>query len=274
MFLETRDGVAILGYAGLGATAKGTEPATWMSAVLRGKNFTLEASLDALADAVRRQIPRHLQHVPASMVAAHSIIVPAFLNGHIRFYSIDMILSPDRRSHRLRGTRHVVANHEGVPTGRTPRLGLAGSGARYLIKQKGWARELLRLVRACDRGLVSQETVADYLAEINSRVHRLATDGTVGPRCIVAWRNRKSSIHRIGGAQRCYSGTALDRGCPSIPTIANGMDVAAIAAVMMNHLAKNLPNRAADSTALVQMDFGSVAQEVSKIPDTSDEDLS
>ena len=29
MFLETTDGVAILGYAGLGATAKGTEPADW-----------------------------------------------------------------------------------------------------------------------------------------------------------------------------------------------------------------------------------------------------
>ena len=36
MFLETDDGVAILGYAGLGATARGTEPADWMSAVLRG----------------------------------------------------------------------------------------------------------------------------------------------------------------------------------------------------------------------------------------------
>ena len=35
MFLETTDGVAILGYAGLGATARGTEPADWMSAVLR-----------------------------------------------------------------------------------------------------------------------------------------------------------------------------------------------------------------------------------------------
>ena len=31
MFLETTDGVAILAYAGLGATARGTEPADWMS---------------------------------------------------------------------------------------------------------------------------------------------------------------------------------------------------------------------------------------------------
>lgn len=38
MFLESTDGAAILGYAGLGATARGTEPADWMSAVLRGRN--------------------------------------------------------------------------------------------------------------------------------------------------------------------------------------------------------------------------------------------
>ena len=44
MFLETTDGVAILGYAGLGATARGTEPSDWMSAVLRGRNFPLDVS--------------------------------------------------------------------------------------------------------------------------------------------------------------------------------------------------------------------------------------
>jgi hypothetical protein len=34
--LETLDGVGVLGYAGLGATAAGTQPSAWMSAVLRG----------------------------------------------------------------------------------------------------------------------------------------------------------------------------------------------------------------------------------------------
>lgn len=54
MFLETTDGVAILGYAGLGATALGTEPADWMSAVLRGRNLPLEQCLGALAEAMKR----------------------------------------------------------------------------------------------------------------------------------------------------------------------------------------------------------------------------
>jgi hypothetical protein len=49
MFLETADGVAILGYAGLGATALATEPAHWMRAVLRGRVLPLERSLEVLA---------------------------------------------------------------------------------------------------------------------------------------------------------------------------------------------------------------------------------
>src|SRR5262245_31137533 len=58
MFLETNDGMAILGYAGLGATARGTEPADWMSAVLRGRNLPLEQPLRILADALKAQFPR------------------------------------------------------------------------------------------------------------------------------------------------------------------------------------------------------------------------
>src|ERR1051326_3378433 len=55
IFLQTMDGTAILGYAGLGMTAMGTEPADWMSAVLRGRNLPLEHSLRVLAEAMKQQ---------------------------------------------------------------------------------------------------------------------------------------------------------------------------------------------------------------------------
>jgi len=55
MCLETSDAVALIGYAGLGATARGTEPADWMSAVLRGRNLPLEQSLGVLTDALKRE---------------------------------------------------------------------------------------------------------------------------------------------------------------------------------------------------------------------------
>jgi hypothetical protein len=57
MFLEATDGVAILGYCGLGATLRGTEPADWMSAVLRGRNLPLEQSLGVLAAAIETAPP-------------------------------------------------------------------------------------------------------------------------------------------------------------------------------------------------------------------------
>ncbi len=42
MLLDTTDGTAVLAYAGLGATAAGTEPSDWMSATLNGLNLPME----------------------------------------------------------------------------------------------------------------------------------------------------------------------------------------------------------------------------------------
>ena len=74
MFLETTDGVAILGYAGLGATALGTEPSDWMSAVLRGRNLPLEQSLGVLAEAMKKQLPRHIVRMPVDGRPAHNVV--------------------------------------------------------------------------------------------------------------------------------------------------------------------------------------------------------
>ena len=62
MFLEATDGFAILGYCGLGATLRGTEPADWMSSVLRGRNLPLEQSLGVLAAAIKRAAPAPRAH--------------------------------------------------------------------------------------------------------------------------------------------------------------------------------------------------------------------
>jgi hypothetical protein len=103
MFLETTDGVAILGYAGLGATAFGTEPADWMSAILRGRNLTLEQSLGVLAKAMEKQLPRHMLHLPRDGGPAHNVIVPAFLGNEARLYIL-----PTGRNYGFRDRRLVV----------------------------------------------------------------------------------------------------------------------------------------------------------------------
>jgi hypothetical protein len=61
--LETRDGVALLGYAGLGATAMRTQPSDWTNAVLRGPNAPMENALGHLADSTGPLTP-HVQSLP------------------------------------------------------------------------------------------------------------------------------------------------------------------------------------------------------------------
>jgi hypothetical protein len=270
MFLETTDGLAILGYAGLGATAVGTEPADWMSAVLRGRSLTLEQSLGALADAMKKQLPRHIVQMPGA--PAHNVFVPAFVGEQPRLYTIDLVFAPDRKSYQFRYTRHVV----GIPpavTARAPRLGLAGSGGHYLAAQdKRWMRDLLRVARAHDRGQVMALAVADQLAKVNNDVHAGIGDKSVGPRCIVAWRHRKGGGHKGGGGQQSYTGTARVAESSALPTIANGMDVQAIAGLMMPRFMKMFEDtRAGRETDAMNKDH--INAELARLPDKPDEEL-
>jgi hypothetical protein len=122
MLLDTTDGVAILGYAGLGATAVGTEPANWMSAVLRGRKLSLEQSLGVLAEAMKKHLPRHMVRMPRNQRPAHSVIVPAFVGNEARLYTIDLALTADRKEYTFRYTRLKATS------GRPPRLAIGGSG--------------------------------------------------------------------------------------------------------------------------------------------------
>ena len=148
MFLEAGNDVAILAYAGLGATARGTEPADWMSSVLRGRNWPIEQSLAALAEALRRELPPHLARLPVPDGPSHTVLVSAFVNEEPRMYTIDLALSPDRARSAFRHVRRVVST-EGQPC-RTPRFGIFGSAIAILARDRAWRRPLLRLVSAYD----------------------------------------------------------------------------------------------------------------------------
>lgn len=237
MFLDTTDGKAILGYAGLGATALGTEPADWMSAVLRGRNLPLEQSLAVLAEAVKNQLPRHLVHMPGDGGPTHTVMVTAFVGKEARLYTIDLAFAPDRNSYHFRATRHVM-NKPTMATVITPRLGLAGTGALYLDQDKKWIRSLLRMVRANDRGHIRARAVADHLANLNYEVHLRVTDKSVGPHCIVAWRYREGDVRKDNGGHQFYTRTIQDADSPSLPSIVNGMDMHAIGSAMMLSMIK------------------------------------
>lgn len=271
MFLETTDGVGILGYAGLGATAKGTEPADWMSAVLRGRKIPFEQALGELAGAAQRQLPKHLRTLPSEMPAGHNIVIPAIVNSEVRLYTIDFALTADRRTYSFRYTRHVANPVAGKPQ-RPPRICLAGSGAAYLMRDKRWMRGLLKLVRASDAKDVSPHIVADHLAEINQLAHCNTADASVGPRCIVAWRHNKLGIHKGGGAHQFYDGTMRASDAGALPAIGNGMDVQAIVKVLMPHVMVQMEAAKAEGTA-AELDATALNAELAKLPAHPDEDL-
>lgn len=231
MNLETTDGVGLLAYAGLGATSRGTQPSDWMSAVLRGRGgLTFEQALGVLSAAANKELPRHLARTPSG---AHFIIVPAFVRGiGSRLYSIDNVVDRRTQRHRYRYTSHQRTAEPGSPS---IRLAAGGTGGIYLaFKDRSWQRSLLSLVNAHDRGKVSDHVIADVLAKLNYEAHEEVRDGSVGPRCIVVWRRRPDArLGAPGGGHQFYTGIDRDGDSRAIPTIANGMDVEAIAGVSM-----------------------------------------
>jgi hypothetical protein len=132
-------------------------------------------------------------------------------------------------------------------------------------------RELLRIVRAHDRGQVPAGAVADHLASLNKEVHcRISRDGdkSVGPRCIVAWRYRKGGAHKGGGASLFYTGTTRDNGSNLLPIIAGGMDVAAISRILMPRMID-----AARAGKPIPPVSDEIKEEWARLPDKPDEKL-
>jgi hypothetical protein len=226
LFLETTDGLALLGYAGLGETAKGMEPSDWMANVLRGRNLPLEHSISVVTDAVKARLPQHLDSLPGSGTRVHSILIPAFQNGEPRIYTIDLVRPRGKNAYAFRWTRHVVQRN--VPGGNmTPRCIIGGSGAVHLLHDQRWMRELLRLIKAHDAGRINAQPVALAFARLNNQIAQ--AESTVGLRCIVAWRFQKG-----GGAHEFFDGGQgeLNSSFVFLPIIARGMDVTSLVKVV------------------------------------------
>lgn len=199
MTVEASDGVVVLGYAGLGLTAGGTQPSTWMSNVLRRRNLSVEGCLWALAHEMQQHLAPHVTGKWNHIVAA-----PAIVDSECRSYVIG--LSDDGRVAyerlRMKGLGDRGSRSKSVP----PRAVYTGSGGRWLSKQQSkreMLRELYSLAGKHDLRKVSPLAVADRLAILNS----LASEklpATVGPTCYVLWRRRSGAS---GWEQQNYRGT-------------------------------------------------------------------
>lgn len=265
LFLETTDGVAILGYSGLGATAGGIESSDWMGRVLRGRNLSLEQSLGVIADAMKAQFPRHLRSTALKDIASHVTIAPAFVGKHTRLYSIDMAVSGSGTPLGFRYTRFTNGRVDWPP-----RFGFTGSGSSHLPRGSKWHRQILQLVNAHDRGRVSAHVVADALAALSYDVHQ--RDCFTGPNCIVAWRYAQHGRHKGGGAQAFYERTSRVKGGTTLPTIGRGRDMGAFIQALLPFMGSQLG-------ALMRgepdpgIDVAAMMEAVNKLPITPDENL-
>lgn len=233
MSLETVDGTGVLAYAGLGATAVGTQPCHWMSAVLRGRSgLKFEEALGCLSAAANAQLPRHLIHVPGR---SHNILIPAFIDGvGSRVYSIDNAIDGKTGQAMYRYTSHQRTSE---PTSDSVRLALAGTGGHYLNSLRtGWDRKLRRIVAAHDRGQLRTQAVTYELAALNYLAHQKTPGGTVGPRCVIVWRGRRDSRRPLGGGHEFYTALDREKDSPAIPAIGNGMDIQALVGVLMGEM--------------------------------------
>ena len=252
---------------GLERQIRGTEPADWMSAVLRGRNLPLEQSLAVLAEAMKSQFPSHMFRMRGDGGPAHSVIVPAFLGTEPKVYTIDLAFARDRKSYAFRYTRHVHS----LATPRTPRMAIYGSGALYLAQDKSWIRSLFRVVRANDRGRVSPLAVADHMASLilkfiaepatNQLGHAASLPGGTGRGAFITAGEDSSSIP-----------ARLNASSSPLPTTAHGKDIQALLGMMMPRWIKNF-EAIRSGKSPVEENKDEINSELARLPDKPDENL-
>jgi hypothetical protein len=142
------------------------------------------------------------------------------------------------------------------------------------MRRTKWRRELLNILKAYSRERLSANAVADHFAALNHEVHRNLESGSVGPRCIVAWRNGRDGARRGGGGHCYYTGTTRENDTDplSLPIIGSGMDVRALLTVMMPHYVRTMEELMAGQPA-TELDKDQINAELAHLPDKPDEKL-
>jgi hypothetical protein len=209
--VEAGDGVVMLGYSGLGLTAGGTQPSTWMAKVLRGRNLSVEQCLAALAHEMQQHLAPHILNKWSHITPA-----PAIVEGQVRFYVIGVSDTGQVAYQRLRMKTPASAQRL---FNASPRAVYTGTGGQWLDRartRRTSLRRLYSLARAHDEGRTSPLVVADHMASLNSLVAE-KKPATVSPNCYVLWR------HRIETAweQQNYQGTNRVElaAFPSVPNV-------------------------------------------------------
>jgi hypothetical protein len=185
------DGLALLGYAGLGETAKGTQPSTWMRNLLDGRMMTVEGCLAELAIGIEQEFPPHLVDI-----GDHLVVISAVVDNQPRMYGIHL---RERNVGYVRLRQGRLAD-SGTSEEIAPRAIYTGSGGAWFAMRNSkanWLREVYSRAREHDAGRISSAAVADVLARLDAHVAGEVAD--VSPSCTVAWATQdESGIWQFG----------------------------------------------------------------------------
>lgn len=226
MTMETSDGVAILGYAGLGETPQGNQPSEWMADVLRGFNLSMDEALWKLAHEIQQHLLAHLLDL-----GNHLILVPAFVDGESRVYGVGLSEDGQVGYTKLRLEDPLYPAHLSPAP---PRVMYTGSGGNWFAKRqlkRRWVRELCSLTKQHDARRISDYAMSDRLAALNLQVSHSVDN--VSPDCVVVWLRRPGSKLPISG-QQSYEGVKRVRTL-SLPSVATDPEGPALGRWIFDH---------------------------------------
>lgn len=230
LLLDATDGPALIGYAGFGLTALGTEPSDWISRVLRGRSGTIQECLGWIALAFEKELAPKMRATSRARLPSHHFVSIGFASGKPVIHVVEAAWFADGTAHKLMFRFTRFENQHGLP----PPFAVSGSGAIPILAQAERLKSLKHLSRAHDRGVLSSLRFADELASLAFDTSRKET--TVGPSSIVVWRYRDGRQFKGGGGHQFYRDGIRILGDASIPTISRGQDTIAMIDAILPHM--------------------------------------
>jgi len=172
---------------------------------------------------MEQQFPRHLSQIPNLELRNHFVLIPAFLGNSKKLYSIKL-----KNKGKGKGFEVKLDGFEKGYVGTKEGINIIGSGEEYFKSDLSWQSHLLKLIKAYDLGKIPASEVANYFASLNFKAHKGNPDNSVGPNCIVAWRNKKPDTHKQGSGQFFYKKESRKESSDPLPQIAIGIDIGAL----------------------------------------------
>lgn len=250
LWLDTADGQSILAYTGLGATGKGTELSAWMGRVLRGRDLPLAESLIALAQAMERSLPPHLDN----SLPRHHLAVASVLRSSTVLSSIDL---------HWNGSRYevTIGKPEKRVPGQPPIIRFEGSGSRHI--NSGHRMAISKVVRDHEKGKASDQDVMQVLADTNEAM--AAADTSVSASCIITSRLKP------GGGSVHFHGLPQREG-EHVPSIGHGTDWGTFIGMVAPEMFKQGIGLLGKGPAY-EPDIDAIVDRFNRLPDGPDETL-